>query len=735
MALSNIISIPPSNQKGHSPVENKAFSQNESQTIITACRAILATSLPKYFDFFEKLDDSLFNLAEQTESNTHKEEYFAVMRKFRLKQDAIKKQFISLVLADFDSMSGPSAVALTSESTEDDTVLSLMDNDVLEEDIALKKITTKAEDACRYEINQLDKRFAALLKQELPQKLFSLVRIIEHLKTVISQITDDITIKLITYKLFEKESINELVRSFQLINDELIKQGVLPKLKLGKRKSPSASKDLSRAKDEHNDDAVPAIFEELRQLQAKGLGNSAGSESNPTGEIATLSTLVSTLSHLQSLPEVQPSYNEHGKLVLPDLRQSLQTNLSQTQADGSISQQSVSRIDDDTINVVSFLFEFILEDLAIPTPIRALLARLQLPMLKVAISDKTFFSQKSHAARRLLNSLAKVSTGWQHKGESEDTLFNIIDSIVNTVLSDFDDDISLFDTLNSQLNHFVEQHDQKSNVAEKRVTQASEGQEKRVASQQYVDNAINQLLSQYSPVPTAVLTLINEDWRKVLNLRLLQKGKDSTEWKQAIELMEKLLWSVRPKTDDAERKELIATIPTLLKSLRSSLSGASFTQHKITKHFKDLQACHLQCLSGKKLAESELQDIESQEGEAFDVDNGYQQLASIPSNKKVLSDEEALIQAKDLATATWLEITENEESQRIKFSWRSNLTGRCLFVNYKGLKAAEYSLSELAGLFQKGQAVIIDSNNAPLMDRALVSMKETIDQQGDTVTA
>ena len=57
----------------------------------------------------------------------------------------------------------------------------------------------------------------------------------------------------------------------------------------------------------------------------------------------------------------------------------------------------------------------------------------------------------------------------------------------------------------------------------------------------------------------------------------------------------------------------------------------------------------------------------------------------------------------------------------MKFSWRSNLTRHCLFVSYHGLKEADLPLAELAGLFQNGQAKIIEPSE-PLMDRVLISM-------------
>jgi len=710
---------------------------NEHQIAISACRQLIANSFPQCFGFLNNLDDSLFKLAEQAKNNQLQEDYFAMMRLFRIKKDDIKRSFTELILDDFDSfwLNPPLQTESDDDSSEivNDSELSLMQNDALEEDIAIKIISTKGDSVFGNQLLQLDQRFAHILdiKKVIGNPL-STDQIVNHLQTVISSITSDITIKLVTYKQFEQHAISGLATLYQELNVELIKHNILPKLDQRKRKASSTRRPPSQqiyndsltSEDKLSDvqdDA--AIFDNLRHL----LGDLGAGNQQPVQATANMSTMMSALSNLQHQPSAQISYDKSGAMTLPDLRQSLLSNLSQTQADGSVVNQSISHIDEDTMNVIAMLFEFVLEDRSIPAPIRALLARLQLPMLKVAITDKTFFSKKKHTARQLLNNLAKVSTGWDHSNGTEDILFTQIESIVNTILTEFDTDMNIFTVLNEQLTEFMDQQKQSSNVAEKRIAKSTEGQEKLVVAQQEVDRVINQLLAQYSPVPKAIVTLIDDNWRKILRLRFLQKGKDSPEWQEATTLMEQLLWSVAPKAEASERKKLIEIIPRLLKSLRDALSGPSFNQHKITSLFKELQACHFKCLNGSSLEENELQTIDEQEA----VDINIEEVISIPEEKKVISDESALNTAKELEVGTWLEVTlsEKEQTQRIKFSWRSNLTGRCLFVSYQGLKAAELALAELANWFQRGQAIILNEASAPLMDRALVSMKESIEKQ------
>jgi len=716
----------------------------EHQQAITACRKLIASSFPKCFGFLDNLDDSLFKLADQAENNQLQEEYFANMRLFRIKQDDIKQSFTKLILDDYDDFwLNPSLLSTDSAQSleaNDFAELSLMQNDALEEEIAIKRIATKGESVFGNELLQLDRRFAHILDStQIIENPLSAERIVQHLQTVISPITSDIAIKLVTYKQFEQRAVSGLATLYQELNDELVKHDILPKIGQKQRRTspqrPPASQQSYGEINNEQDDA--AIFDNLRHLLS-GVGASSSNDhpapsnllvSAPTP--ANINTMMSALSSLQHQDGSQISYDESGTVTLPDLRQSLLNNLSQTQADGTVVNHAISTIDEDTMNVIAMLFEFVLEDRSIPAPLRALLARLQLPMLKVAITDKTFFSKKKHSARLLLNNLAKVSTGWDHTNGTSGTLFTQIDSIVNKILTDFDTDMHIFTNLNEQLTQFIEQQEQSSDVTEQRIAKATEGQEKLIAAQQEVDLIINQLLAQYSPVPKSVVTLIDDSWRNILRLRFLQKGKESPEWQEAVTLMEQLLWSVSPKSEADDRKELINIIPKLLKSLRESLSGASFNQHKITTLFKDLQQCHIKCLNGSALEDDELQTIAQQESPIGDTE----ELISIPEEKKVLSDESALNAAKELQVGTWLEVTHQEQAQRIKFSWRSNLTGRCLFVTYQGLKAAELALAELANWFQQGQIIVLDQTSAPLMDRALISMKDTIEKQSASTEA
>jgi hypothetical protein len=80
-------------------------------------------------------------------------------------------------------------------------------------------------------------------------------------------------------------------------------------------------------------------------------------------------------------------------------------------------------IDVMTLDIVALLFDFILDDQRIPDALKALIGRLQIPVLKVAMLDKDFFSHKTHPARLLLDALAAAAFGWDASEGHEGGLY------------------------------------------------------------------------------------------------------------------------------------------------------------------------------------------------------------------------------------------------------------------------------------------------------------------------
>ncbi|TMH03268.1 MAG: DUF1631 domain-containing protein [Betaproteobacteria bacterium] len=108
-----------------------------------------------------------------------------------------------------------------------------------------------------------------------------------------------------------------------------------------------------------------------------------------------------------------------------------------------------------TIELVAMLFDFIFETRDLPDSIKALIGRLQIPVLKAAMLDGAFFSKKSHPSRQLVNALARAGIGWSPTMGQDDPLYRKIESLVHRVLDEFTDDVGLFDELRKDLEAFL----------------------------------------------------------------------------------------------------------------------------------------------------------------------------------------------------------------------------------------------------------------------------------------
>src|SRR5207244_8171994 len=100
-----------------------------------------------------------------------------------------------------------------------------------------------------------------------------------------------------------------------------------------------------------------------------------------------------------------------------------------------------------TIELVAMLFDFIFETKDLPDSVKALIGRLQIPVLKAAMLDGAFFSKKSHPSRQLVNALARAGIGWSPTMGQDDPLYRKIETLVHRVLDELTDDIGLFDEL------------------------------------------------------------------------------------------------------------------------------------------------------------------------------------------------------------------------------------------------------------------------------------------------
>ena len=178
----------------------------------------------------------------------------------------------------------------------------------------------------------------------------------------------------------------------------------------GRSAPPATSRAGVEGRGVENDDAAGHTFTELSALLHDGRGNGYA-QGRPAGlPVVTTPRLLTLLSDAQH--QTDPS-------ALPPGGRQLQNFIGTLVGSVSEGKEQFSQVDADVINLVSMLFDFILEDRQLPSIMKALLSRLQIPILKVALLDRSFFNRGGHPARKLLNELAMAAIGWNEKAEGQ----------------------------------------------------------------------------------------------------------------------------------------------------------------------------------------------------------------------------------------------------------------------------------------------------------------------------
>jgi hypothetical protein len=423
------------------------------------------------------------------------------------------------------------------------------------------------------------------------------------------------------------------------------------------------------------------------------------------------------LSHLQQYvpaPSVQDDF---------DLRSQLEQLLTRVSVKSGKS-RVVEGADEDVINLIAMMFEFILDDRNLPDSLKALIGRLQIPMLKVAVQDKSFFSRSNHPARRLLNEIAAAAMGWGDCDDHQrDSLYLRIEQVVQRLLNDFVDDPAIFSEVLADFLAFTSDERRRCELLEQRIRDAEEGRAKADLARQRVEGALNQVMLG-KVLPQAVVDFVQQAWSQVLLLTGFKHGEHSAEWRADVLTLEQLVWSVQHHEEPDAGLRLLAMVPELLKALREGLSRSAFDPFATSEFFSELELLHVQALQrlGQATEAGEPADLPVmvEVAEPIVLRTASQTPAQEPT-VRLPADDAGLRQVDQLRLGCWVEFQEDEDnSLRCKLAAIIQATGKFVFVNRTGLKVLEHSRTSLALEFRRGAARLLD--DTLLFDRALESV-------------
>ena len=671
-------------------------------------------------ELFDNADDTLFEMADRARNDVEQNIFFEAMRDLRLKRKNIERGFLELFFEAFVGLTqyDPTLNTLPSPLLYEE---SAPRTDDMERNVAVETMVGRVLKRDGFALEQLTARLHALIGNTFDDQHNPLgpAMLCEYFLQAGRNLGVEIKVKLILLKLFERYVLADTEQLYAEANQLLSATGVLPGLKPApaRRALDHAVANVSREESDAPspaDEGVQEVFAALQELLLHVRGSVAPTlEPSAATQPITTRDLLRLLSHLQQYVPALAAQDDF------DLRNQLEQLLTRVSVKSGKS-RIVGGADEDVINLIAMVFDCILEDRNVPDSLKALIARLQIPMLKVAVLDKSFFSRSSHPARRLLNEIAEAAMGWSDcDGEARDSLYLRIEQVVQRLLTDFVDDPTIFSELLADFLAFTSDERRRSELLEQRLRDAEEGRAKTELARRRVEQALNQALLG-KVLPPSVLSFVQEAWSKVLLLTCLKHGDPSAEWQADVHTMEQLIWSVQRHDDAESGLRLLALVPGLLKSLRDGLSRSAFDPFATSEFFSELEALHVRVLerpSEPDPAESAALIKVSRQIVLPTAEES--ELALTPTRPS--HDAAGLQQVDQLRLGSWVTFKEDEDNTlRCKLAAIIEATGKYVFVDRTGMKVLERSRQGLAAEFQRGAVRALD--DTLLFDRALESV-------------
>ncbi len=740
------------------------FSQSRRATgpagnrILDDCGELAANQLTEALGkAMERAGKELHKLAAQTPNHQMSMLYLEGMEFLRDHGNAIEVGFRQGYFKAFKQSCRNGWLPERSSTPADQ--LSLVEPDDLEETLAATNLANALHNDCGEELFGLNQRVGLLLgrgdlcSEDNPLGPELIARaILDSLK----EQGGTLKVRLTLVPVLGRYLPERVKTVYQALNRFLVDKGILPALRVGVRKSRTEGEGAAAAAP-----AVQATQADLssllQQLLAVGSHGPTAGTGLAAGVLPAAGAAGATVNvspvFLQTLTQLQ-----RGETRGLDLRGLDPARLS----DGHVNvlrelkttsiAAGMGQVHATTLDIVALIFDYILDDRRVPDAMKALIGRLQIPVLKVAMLDRAFFSQRAHPTRRLLDVLAEVSMGWDPQEGHESGLYRKVDEIVNRILNDFDDKVEVFQAALEDLERYLAEEKRQIDVRTARGAQVLLTREQREIAEAVAHDTIHTQLFSH-PTPALIQDFLYGTWHQLLTLIYSRHGEDSEPWRSAVQTMADLIWSAAPKTTAEDRRLLVQRLPNMLKRLSDGFRTLGAPQEEQDRFFAALVKCHAEAVkSGMHGTPAQTEaavsapppcreqplDFETLPvpGEPVEVaptllqDIAATPIVGHPDIEEITvtdvgwlaggepQDDRYEAELSRLKRGTWIEYRQEDGSTaRAKLAWISPMRGLYLFTNRLGERAMSISAHGLAAKLREGQIQILD--DVPLMDRAV----------------
>ncbi|WP_328794002.1 DUF1631 family protein [Hydrogenophaga sp. BPS33] len=355
-----------------------------------------------------------------------------------------------------------------------------------------------------------------------------------------------------------------------------------------------------------------------------------------------------------------------------------------------------------TIEVVALMFQSILAEERIPPSVRVWFARLQIPVLRVALAEPEFFSALQHPARQLIDRMGSCVMGFESNVGSA-ALEAEIKRVVQVIEQYPETGRRVFQLVFDEFQKFLSTYLSEQGSASRFVSVAQQVEQKETLSVQYTIE-LRKLLDDV-PVRDEVRDFLFKVWVDVLAVASVKHGLRHEETNALKQVASDLLWAASAKPNRNDRARVIQQLPSLLQRLRQGMGLLGFPTLLQDQHIKSVsdtladafmsrtEAISQESLDNLSERLANLEDYLPADGMG-DLDLDTQSIEMITgvdaSNIEVINqggsqpNEAMRAWAVELQIGSWFGLDHNGKLNSVQLAWRSERGQLYLFVTNGG---------------------------------------------------
>ncbi len=424
----------------------------------------------------------------------------------------------------------------------------------------------------------------------------------------------------------------------------------------------------------------------------------------------------------------------------------------------------ISAYDNELIKLVSVMFDLVTRNPSLDNVVKNYLIRLLIPVIKISLVDRGFFSNSRHPARYLLNELVISGLGWQYQQDKDQQhpVIKQIDALTLEVTQNFTNDANVFVEVLAKLRKSKEREDHELSLLSARLNSYTNGKTKANDADGLAATAIKNILEQSVAAPI-VAVFANELWQKVLAVIALKYSVHSVEWKEHTDLLETLCQLATPCTTLQDKISRSQQLPKLIPKLQQCLCVCAYNAFDAAEIFEEIHHTLCLCLKGQAPSEAfTLKNTHTKEAptpgsvELASNNNDIKFAMNVLDNTKRITGRSKNAELSKPAIANTSTTQENEDLSKFSAAQTSSLnidieiqaqierfargalfdydepgtgTIRCrlaavikqtnnyIFINRNGIKVAELHISDVIIAIKNKQLLPIE--HGMVFDRAL----------------